>query len=229
MAKRRANSEGNVYQRADGRWEARLSYLDQDTGHRKRVSVYRDTQKAALAELGKVRDRLEEGKPPKDATATVASWLAQWRATTLVASDRKWATVELYANLSRKHLEAAPFGAIKLNKLKPSDVEGLILRMRATTKPGKATEAQPTPDPVRALSDSTIRSTYAVLRSALDGAVRDGLLARNPAALVKRPGVERREANHLRRRRRLHGPQGRCVPALLPGAGGHRLDRPTPW
>ena len=50
---------------------------------------------------------------------------------------------------------------------------------------------------MRALADSTIRQTYTVLRAGLDGAVRDGLLARNPAALVKRPGVERAEARHL--------------------------------
>ena len=50
---------------------------------------------------------------------------------------------------------------------------------------------------MRALSDSTIRQTYTVLRAGLDGAVRDGLLARNPAALVERPGVERTEARHL--------------------------------
>ena len=36
-----------------------------------------------------------------------------------------------------------------------------------------------------------------MLRAGLDGAVRDGLIARNPAALVTRPGVERREARHL--------------------------------
>jgi hypothetical protein len=30
------------------------------------------------------------------------------------------------------------------------------------------------------LADSTIRQTYTVLRAGLDGAVRDGLLARNP-------------------------------------------------
>ena len=59
--------------------------------------------------------------------------------------------------------------------------------MKAKTKPNGA----------RALSDSTIRSTYTVLRAGLDGAVRDGLIARNPAALVTRPGVERREAKHL--------------------------------
>jgi integrase len=35
-----------------------------------------------------------------------------------------------------------------------------------------------------------------VLRAGLDGAVRDGLLAKNPAAAVKRPGVARKEAMH---------------------------------
>jgi integrase len=42
-----------------------------------------------------------------------------------------------------------------------------------------------------------VRQVCTVLRAALDDAVLDGLLARNPAALVKRPGVERTEARHL--------------------------------
>ncbi len=91
----------------------------------------------------------------------------------------------------------APFGAITLDKLTPSDVEALILAMRAKTKPGKRRDDDTEPEPVRALSDSTIRQTYTILRGALDGAVRDGLLARNPAAVVKRPPVEHREAHHL--------------------------------
>ena len=93
----------------------------------------------------------------------------------------------LYANLSRKHLEPAPFGAIRLDLLKPTNIDALVLAMKAKTKT----------DGTRALSDSTLRSTYTVLRAGLDGAVRDGLIARNPAALVTRPGVERREARHL--------------------------------
>ncbi|TAM68291.1 site-specific integrase [Mycobacterium sp.] len=199
MAKRRANSQGNVYQRPNGRWEARLRYRDPDTGEQKRVSVYGATQKAALAELDKVRDRLKEGQPPRDATTTLAQWMTHWRATTLAASDRKQATRELYANLSRKHIEGAPIGRVRLDRLRPSDVEKLVLDMRSQMKPGERTDDNPNPDPVRALSDSTIRSTYTVLRAGLDGAVRDGLLAKNPAAAVKRPGVERQEAHHLDR------------------------------
>jgi integrase len=197
MSGKRANGEGNVYQRANGRWEARLSYIDHDTGKRRRVSFYASTAKAARQKMKEARDRIDEGKPPKDATSTVGAWLAHWRATTLAASDRKESTQQLYATLCRKHLEVPPFGAIPLDKLRPSDVEALVLAMRAKTKPGKRIDVDTEPEPVRALSDSTIRQTYTVLRAALDGAVRDGLLARNPAALVKRPGVERREARHL--------------------------------
>jgi integrase len=111
----------------------------------------------------------------------------------LAASDRKDSTKALYANLSRRHLEPTPFGAIPLDKLKPSNIDALVLAMKAKTKPAKVEDAEP----VRALSDSTIRQTYTVLREGLDGAVRDGLVARNPAALVTRPGVERQEAKHL--------------------------------
>jgi integrase len=194
----RANGEGSVRQRANGRWEARLTYTDTETGHVKRVSFYAATAKAARAAMKKARNRLDEGKPPKDASSTVGDWLSHWRATTLAASDRKESTRALYSLLSRRYLEPAPFGVIPLDRLRPSDVEALTLRLRAKTKPGRPDpDSDAEPAPVRALSDSTIRSTYTVLRSALDGAVRDGLLARNPAAQVRRPGVERTEARHL--------------------------------
>ncbi|MBV8178807.1 MAG: site-specific integrase [Mycobacterium sp.] len=177
---KRAAGQGTIYKRADGRWEARLTYTDQDTGQRKRVAVYGKTQKAALTELKKVRDRLDAGKPARDATVTVAAWLERWRTTTLAVSDRAPATRSLYDCLSRKHLEPATIGRMSLDRLRPHHIEALILALR---------EAK--------LSDSTIRSIYTVLRLALDGAVRDGLLARNPAAQVGRPGVQRREAKYL--------------------------------
>ena len=87
--------------------------------------------------------------------------------------------------------------------------------MKAKTKPNGA----------RALSDSTIRSTYTVLRAGLDGAVRDGLIARNPAALVTRPGVERREAKHLDADGVAALLRAATGVAVLPRAGADRGDR----
>lgn len=68
---RRANGEGSVRQRANGRWEARLTYVDDETGETRRVSFYGSTAKVARAEMKKARDRVDEGKPPKDASTTV--------------------------------------------------------------------------------------------------------------------------------------------------------------
>jgi integrase len=197
-----ANGEGSIYKRMrDGkfiRYEGAITYLGDD-GKTKRHTVYGRTRQDVRDKLQRARDRLGAGAPVKDASRTVRDWLKHWRATTLAASDRKESTRALYANLSRCHLEPAPFGDVRLDRLKPSDVEGLVLAMRAKTNDKGE----------RALSDSTIRSAYTTLRAALDGAVRDGLVGRNAAALVKRPGVERTEAKHLVRQRLVGGATGR--------------------
>jgi integrase len=77
-------------------------------------------------------------------------------------------------------LSRRPFGAITLYRLRPSDIEALILALRN-----------------KGLSDSTVRQVYTILRAGLDGALRDGLIARNPAMVVKRPGVAHKETRHL--------------------------------
>jgi len=191
-----ANGEGSIYKWVkDGKpsgYKGALSYKDENDVT-KRYVAYGRTRAEVKAKLDKARERLSAGSPIKDAKTTVGDWLVHWRATTLAVSDRKESTRALYANLSRGHLEPEPFGAIRLDKLKPSDIDALVLRMKTQTKPVKTEGAEP----VRALSDSTIRQIYTVLRAGLDGAVRDGLMARNPAVAVARPAVERREAKHL--------------------------------
>ncbi len=180
---RNANGEGSIYQwKRDGKpdgYKGAISYKDEH-GNTKRYVAYGRTRQQVRDKLDTARDRLKVGAPVKDANRSVADWLAHWRATTLAVSDRKESTRALYATLCRKHLEPAPFGAITLDRLRPSDVEALVLALRD-----------------KGLSDSTIRQVYTIVRAALDGAVRDGLVSRNAAALVKRPGIARREARHL--------------------------------
>jgi len=113
----------------------------------------------------------------RDAKATVSAWLAQWRATTPAASNRKATTKELYEIPCKRHLEVEPFGAIPLDRLLPSDIDGLILALKD-----------------KGLAEATVQRIFTVLRVALAGAVRDGLIARNPAASVKQPSVARKEA-----------------------------------
>jgi integrase len=131
------------------------------------------------AKLKEMHDRLEAGAPIKDATMTLTAWLDDWMAKALPASDRKQATIDLYERIARTHL-APTLGGRTLDRIRPSDVEALIVTKRE-----------------QGLSPSTVRTIYTVLRGALDVAVRDGLLRRNPAAVVKRPAVERQDAAYL--------------------------------
>lgn len=176
---KRANGEGSVYQRKDGLWAAGLSYAGSD-GQQKRRTLYGRTQREVVGKLRDARRRVEAGAPVQDARVTVGLYVEHWIGTTLAASDRKETTKVLYAGLARTHLVPAPLGAITLDRLKPSDVEALVYRKR---QDGKAS--------------STVRQVYTVLRAVLDTAVRDELLARNPAAAVKRPAVEHHEARYL--------------------------------
>ncbi|MDF3342104.1 site-specific integrase [Mycolicibacterium septicum] len=180
MGTRRADGEGSYRQRPNGLWEAATRYTTPG-GQRKRLSVYGKTRAEARGKLNDARKRLAEGAPPRDDKQTVGTWLATWRTTALPASSRKATTQELYAGLCRKHLEGdANLAGLPLDQIRPTHIEALVLRLRG-----------------KGLSDSTVRQVYTVLRAALDIAVRDGLLAANPAAKVKRPAVAPREARYL--------------------------------
>jgi hypothetical protein len=76
-ARRNANGQGGVYRRADGRWEAKV-FVDTPDGRRKRISVYGDSERAALDELGKVRDQQRRGIPIATTTLTVAGYMTYW-------------------------------------------------------------------------------------------------------------------------------------------------------
>lgn len=178
-----ANGEGSIYKRyRNGKhvgYKGALTYKD-ERGTARRFSVHGRTRAEVKLKLDIARQRLNAGAPVRDSTRAIKDFLATWRDTTLAASDRKHTTKTLYGGLSRTHLETSALGQMSLDKLRPMHIECLILDLRS-----------------KGLADSTVRQIYTVLRQALDVAVRDGLLATNPVAKVKRPGVARREARYL--------------------------------
>ena len=115
------------------------------------------------------------------------------------ASVRPEATTrENYATIARTHHLPPPFGALTLDRLRPSDIEALLAAKREA-----------------GLSSSTVRTVYTVCRAALDIAVRDGIVRRNAAAAVKRPSIKRAEARYL---------SVEEVRRLLDAARDHRLQ-----
>ena len=79
MAKRRANGEGNIRKRKDGRWEGRYTAgYDPQTGKRVIKNVLGKTQAEVKAKLAKVLDETKDLDVVRAEEYTVATWLRTW-------------------------------------------------------------------------------------------------------------------------------------------------------
>jgi integrase len=188
----------SVYRRAsDGKWVGTLDLGRDAQGKRRRHVVYGQLRREVVAKLEEARHRLVADEPVKDARLTVAMFVQDWIRKALPASQRRANTRANYESIARTHLVPAPFGALTLDRLRPSDIEALLVAKRDA-----------------GLSSSTVRAIYQVCRAALDVAVRDGIVRRNAAAAVKRPSVKRADARYL---------TAEEVGRLLAAARGDRL------
>jgi integrase len=171
MAKRRGAGEGLVRQRADGRWEARLSLGWRD-GKRQRHSVYGTTQAEVLDELIEARQKHKKGMPIASSGQTVGDFLIHWLEDSARPRIRP-RTYDRFSELIRLHIGPA-LGTVRLEKLTPAHVQGLMTQKRKEE-----------------FAAQTIVSMRNVLRAALNQALRWGIVGRNVATLVDAPRIER--------------------------------------
>jgi integrase len=171
----------SIYRRAsDGKWVGTLDLGRDARGKRRRHVVYGALRREVVAKLEEARRRVASDEPVKDARLTVAAFVDDWLRKALPASGRRAATVANYSSIARTHIQPAPFGALTLDRLRPSDIEALLTARRDA-----------------GLSLATVQRIYQVCRAALDIAVRDGLARRNAAAALRRPTINRAEARYL--------------------------------
>lgn len=175
MAKKRGQNEGSIYKRADGRWEGALT-LPNSGGKRKRF--YGETQREAREKMTAALRALDQGEAPITDRQTVAQFLARWLEDSVKPSKAP-KTYASYADLVRLHI-VPTLGKHQLSKLQPQHVEAL---MAAKTAAG--------------LSPRTVQYIRAVLRIALNRALKWGLVARNVAALTDPPRGKRPEVQPL--------------------------------
>lgn len=167
---KRANGEGSVYQRQDGRWTA-ATYVLRSDGGRERRQVYGATRAAVIAKLQELITKTSQGIPAAGTSWTVETFAAHWLGTIAPGSLRP-STLANYAWIMRKHIAPA-VGPIKLEKLTPAHVRQLHSKISAT-----------------GVSARTVQLGHAVLRAMLSEAMREEYISRNVASLVRTPRVE---------------------------------------
>lgn len=173
MSKRRANGEGSVYKRKDGRWEARIS-LD----HGGRKALYGKTRTEVARKLTEALKARQDGLPLVPERQTVQQYLGSWLDGVARLRVRP-TTFDGYERLVRLHVNPE-IGSVRLARLTPQALARLYERLLQ-----------------KGLSARTVSLTHSVLHSALSQALRWNLVARNPADAVDPPRTQRREFRTL--------------------------------
>ena len=191
MAKKRANGEGNIRKRKDGRWEGRYTAgYDEKTGKRLIKNVLGKTQAEVKEKLAKAVAEAESVDVGRADEYTLGTWLQTWYE--LYAKPHlRFSTAEYYRRGIELHITPR-IGDIPLKKLTRRDLQGLYKDLR---EHGRLREAQKGKQP--GLSDSTIRGIHTMLHNALDRAVKERLIVRNPADDCVPPKIPKHEMKIL--------------------------------
>lgn len=187
MAKRRANGEGNIRKRKDGRWEGRYTAgQDPTTGKAIIKNVLGKTQaevkeklKRAIAESGSL-DVQRAGQ------YTVGQWAQLWFSVYAKPGIREY-TAKYYQMFLDQHI-LPKLGDIKLDKLQTMDIQKLYNDLKEHGRVRKELKQK-----APGLSASYIRGMHTLLHSCLDCVVQERLILRNPADGCRLPRGEKKE------------------------------------
>ncbi|MFI5911583.1 tyrosine-type recombinase/integrase [Dactylosporangium sp. NPDC051541] len=189
------NGEGTIYQRPNGTWAGVAHVLTTD-GTMKRKTVYGKTWEQAHEKLVELKAKSHRGVPSPDRSWKVDEYLRYWLQ--VYASGLRPKTYEGYESAVRNHLIPA-LGRRRLTGLQ-------VQHVRAFLDAFKQSDSKP--------SVRQVQYVHAVLRNALQHAMREELLARNVATLVKVTSPRYKVGKGL---------DVEQVKALLKAAQGHRL------
>ena len=192
MPKRRANGEGNIRKRKDGRWEGRYTVgHDPETGKAIIKNVLGKTQ-AEVKE--KLKTAIEENigiDYGKAKSFTVGSWLEIWMENYAKVRLRP-STFKTSQGFLKNHIKPQ-IGSIPLAELTSLDLQrfykhllegGRVDRIEAKKKP-------------KGLAPKTVRNIHQMICSAYNLAMEQKLVNKNPTQGCAMPKVEHKEMKTL--------------------------------
>ena len=192
MPKRRANGEGNIRKRKDGRWEGRYTAgRDPETGKAIIKSVLGKTQAEVKEKLKKAIEENAGIDYGRAKTYTVGSWLEVWMDNYAKVKLRP-STFKTSQGFLKNHIKPQ-IGSIPLTELTSLDLQrfykhlldgGRVDRIEAKKKP-------------KGLAPKTVRNIHQMIGSAYNLAIEQKLVNKNPTQGCALPQVEHREMKTL--------------------------------
>ena len=192
MPKRRANGEGNIRKRKDGRWEGRYTVgHDPETGKAIIKNVLGKTQAEVKEKLKKAIEENVGIDYGKAKTYTVGSWLEAWMENYAKVKLRP-STFKTSQDFLKNHIKPQ-IGGIPLADLTSLDLQrfykhlldgGRVDRIEAKKKP-------------KGLAPKTVRNIHQMIGSAYNLALEQRLVTKNPTQGCALPKAEHKEMQTL--------------------------------
>ena len=191
MPKRRANGEGNIRKRKDGRWEGRYTAgYHPETGKRIVKNVLGKTQAEVREKLKQAMYLSQQTDILRAEEYTVETWLNTWY--DLYAEPNiRVSTARNYRLSIDRHVNPR-IGDIKLTKLTGRDLQKLYKDLMEN---GRVRKEQKTKNP--GLSSTTVRGIHLMLHNAFERAVKEQLILRNPTSNCIAPKIAKKEMRIL--------------------------------
>ena len=192
MAKRRANGEGSIRKRPDGRWEGRYTAgRDPETGKTVYKNVLGKTQAEVKVKLKQAIQESTEVDALKAAQYTVGQWMDVWFENYAKIKVRP-SSHQTYRGYIDNHIKPN-IGKIPLGKLTTLELQKLYKKLLSRGRVDRI-EAKGQP---KGLSPKTVRNIHQVISSAMDFARSQKLIAGNPTDGCALPKLEHRELKTL--------------------------------
>ena len=193
MPKRRANGEGNIRKRKDGRWEGRYTAgYDPETGKRIIKNVLGKTQAEVKEKLKKAIEENVGIDYGRAKTYTVGSWLEVWMENYAKVKLRP-STFKTSQGFLSNHIKPQ-IGSIPLDKLTTIHIQRFYNNLQ---KSGRVQRKNFPELKDKSLSPRVVRGVHTLLRNCLEQAVAERLILSNPAQGCKLPQLEKKEMKIL--------------------------------
>ena len=193
MAKRRKRGDGSLHLRKDGRWEGRIVVGYDEKGLPKTKNVLAKTKSECSAKLNALKASLQGPREPKQekpkADMTFGAWLDRWYQRECKPHIRPKTQAD-YENRIYQHI-IPELGAIPLARLTVADLQQFYNRLKEGGRLLRVDQYGP------GLSDRMVKSCHVTCRMALDQAVAQGLILKNPALSCKAPVTRPKEMQVL--------------------------------
>ena len=192
MARKRANGEGNIRKRKDGRWEGRYTAgYDPVTGKAISKNVLGKTQAEVKEKLARAMEETKGLDIVKAGEYTVGQWLDVWFEYYAKIKVRP-SSHKTYEGYIKNHIKPN-IGNIPLTKLTTLDLQRMYQKLLTEGRVERI-ESQNQP---KGLSPKTVRNLNQIISSAMKLAMDQRLISKNPADGCALPKVEHKEMKTL--------------------------------